>query len=356
MAYLKHFEMTNSARATANGLGREGTADISVVVPNYNHAALLPEAIASLRAQTLSPIEIIIVDDGSTDDSSAVIDGLAATDLRIRVIKLDSNRGAIAAINIGVGEARGRFLAMVAADDITQPDLFEVLHAALSVAPGAALASAEVKLIDMQGAGLGYRPPARPSFATRHFNPAETAALLRRIDNFILTGATLFDRRLLVEAGSLRPDLGSLADGYAAKQLALRHGFVFVPKVLAQWRINPAGLSRGTATQLESADALTRIATTAFASDPAFPATYAKSFESRWRFAVLRLALADPRATAKVIAHFSPGPRVLRKLFCSLAMFGRPGRCAALAWATLWYRPTSPMAVLMTHLARRRAN
>jgi hypothetical protein len=333
----------------------EGRNRVSVVVPNYNHAAVLPTAITSLQSQTLAPWEIIIVDDGSTDDSVAVIDRLADADHRIRVIKLASNQGAIVAINVGIDHARGQYIAMVAADDFVEANLIEVLHAALSAAPGAAFASGEVKLVDLlRGSCLGYRPPARPSFVSRYFNPTQAASLLRRIDNFILTGAALFERRLLVESGGLRPELGSLADGYVARRLALHHGFVFVPKVLAQWRISAAGLSRGTATQVDRADALTQAATTAFAADSVFPATYARKFEARWRFAVLRLALDDPGQAVDVISHFSPGPDLLRRHFKSVALFGYPGRLAALAWATLWYRPTSLSAVMLTHLSRLR--
>jgi hypothetical protein len=347
--------MANKFASNFGDIDIKGRSRVSVVVPNYNHARLLPTAIASLQSQTMAPWEIIIVDDGSTDESLAVIDRLASADHRIRALKLASNQGAIAAINVGIAQARGQYLAMVAADDCVEANLIEVLHIALSGAPGAAFASAEVKLVDLErGSCLGYRPPARPSFVARYFNPDQTALLLQRIDNFILTGAALFDRRLLVESGGLRPELGSLADGYAARRLALRHGFVFVPKVLAQWRISAGGLSRGTATQLDRANALTEAATAAFASDPVFPATYARKFQARWRFAVLRLALDSPGQAVDIISHFSPGPRAIRKHFKSVALFGYPGRLAALAWATLWYRPTSIPAVVLTHLSRLR--
>jgi glycosyltransferase involved in cell wall biosynthesis len=345
--------MNRDARAPIEEqMVRDMGADISVVVPNYNHATLLPLAVASLQAQSLSPLEIVIVDDGSTDNSPAVIDSLAASDARIRVIKCASNQGAIAAINLGVRQAQGRFLALVAADDIVEPNLLEVLRSALSAEPGAAFASAEVQLIDLQGRRLGFRPPARPSSIVRHFGPDQVAALLRRIDNFIMTGAALFDRRLFVDAGLLRPELGSLADGYAARRLALRHGFVFVPEILAWWRINPSGLSREAATQVASAEAIARAARNAFDSDPVFPPIYAKRFESRWRFAVLRLALENPRTAANAVAHFSPGPRALTWLFCAMAKQGRPGRLAALAWATAWYRPSSLLAIMATSVAR----
>jgi len=72
-------------------------ATVGAVVPNYNHARLIPEAIAALQAQTRPFDEIVVVDDGSTDDSIAVITRLAEADPRIRLIPHERNQGAVAA-------------------------------------------------------------------------------------------------------------------------------------------------------------------------------------------------------------------------------------------------------------------
>lgn len=87
---------------------------VSVVIPAFNYARYLPEAIASALAQPYSPLEVIVVDDGSTDETPAVLAGI--TDPRLRVIR-QQNAGLSAARNTGIREARHPFIAFLDADD-----------------------------------------------------------------------------------------------------------------------------------------------------------------------------------------------------------------------------------------------
>ncbi|MBV6496243.1 MAG: putative glycosyltransferase EpsE [Pyrinomonadaceae bacterium] len=94
---------------------------ISVIIPNYNYARYLPEAIESVLAQTHKNVEVIVVDDGSTDDSKEV---LASFGDRIRTI-FQQNQGVSAARNRGVAESNGDFLAFLDADDAFLPSKLE---------------------------------------------------------------------------------------------------------------------------------------------------------------------------------------------------------------------------------------
>jgi glycosyltransferase involved in cell wall biosynthesis len=95
---------------------------ISVIMAVYNGAALLPETLASLRAQTLTDWELVAVDDCSKDDSVAVLEALG--DPRIRVIRSDANGGPVVARNRAFAEARGRYVAGLDQDDISLPERF----------------------------------------------------------------------------------------------------------------------------------------------------------------------------------------------------------------------------------------
>ena len=327
---------------------------ISVVVPNFNHGDRLPAAIAALLGQSRPPDEIIIVDDGSTDASRDVIDGLARNDNRICVAIHSENRGAVAAMNTGLEMVTGSHVALVAADDLTRENLFERLAEALTSAPDAAFASAEVALADRNGTVRGIRPPARPSQVARYHGADEVRRFLRGMDNFVLTGAALFRSDLLLAAGPLREDLGSFADGFMVRKLALRHGFVFVPEVLAEWRVDPGGFSRATASDPARADALLHAAMSAITADSDFPSGYAARFADRWRFGVLRLAL-EGEGSSPMIAHYAPGPRAARGMFCQLARGGAVARLTANVWMTMAYRPTSFVRLLKTLMIRRRS-
>lgn len=101
----------------------------SVIVPIYNVGALLDECLASACTQTLSDLEIVCVDDGSTDDSGARADAWSSRDGRIRVLH-KQNGGLSSARNAGVDAARGEFLYFLDADDALEPDALERICAA----------------------------------------------------------------------------------------------------------------------------------------------------------------------------------------------------------------------------------
>ena len=91
-------------------------------MPVYNGAHCLPEAVESVLAQTLSNLEVLIVDDGSVDDSACVAERFAARDARVKLLRRESNRGPAAARNLALDTARGTWLAPVDADDEILPD------------------------------------------------------------------------------------------------------------------------------------------------------------------------------------------------------------------------------------------
>ena len=104
---------------------------ISVIVPVYNAAPFLARTVESVCAQTYRPLEILLVDDGSQDDSLALCRKLAAGDSRIRVLRKE-NGGASSARNLGVREARGEYVGFVDSDDLITPDMYERLAQALA--------------------------------------------------------------------------------------------------------------------------------------------------------------------------------------------------------------------------------
>jgi glycosyltransferase involved in cell wall biosynthesis len=90
---------------------------VSVVVPCYNRARLIPRAVKSVQEQNFESLEIVLVDDGSSDDTVGVVERLKTTEPRIRFLRHERNRGEAAARNTGVKNARGRYIAFLDSDD-----------------------------------------------------------------------------------------------------------------------------------------------------------------------------------------------------------------------------------------------
>lgn len=110
--------------------------EISVVIPSYNRAHLLPAAVGSATAQDFTDMEILIVDDGSSDDTKAVVADLRAEDPRIRLVEHVKNAGEAAARNTGLREAQGRYIAFLDSDDIWLEGKLKRQYALLQEAEG----------------------------------------------------------------------------------------------------------------------------------------------------------------------------------------------------------------------------
>lgn len=101
--------------------------EISIIVPAYNAGSYLPDCLESIIRQTFSNWELIIADDGSSDDTGNIADAFAANDGRIRVLHL-ARQGVSEARNSGLDNARGSFIAFVDSDDVLEPDYLKELY------------------------------------------------------------------------------------------------------------------------------------------------------------------------------------------------------------------------------------
>lgn len=115
------------------GISVEPAPLISVVIPTHNRSSLLRRSIQSVLAQTFRDFELFVVDDASTDDTSEMVRGFS--DPRLHYIRLEKNRRAAAARNVGIGQARGQFLAFQDDDDIWLPHKLETQLAELAKQP-----------------------------------------------------------------------------------------------------------------------------------------------------------------------------------------------------------------------------
>jgi len=322
---------------------------ISVVVPNFNHGNLLPRAVRALAHQNPPPHEIIIINDGSTDNSLNIIQSLQSSFRSIHAIHHKENKGVVAAMNEGLGVATGEFIYFAAADDFCLPYLFAIAGRALQKFRQAAFFCGRVVMVDASGKILGFRPFMLPSARAGMLTPADARDRLAVSDHWCVGPAVVYRRNRLLEMGGFNETMGSFTDGFVVRRLALEHGFYFDPAVAVAWQISPQSLSARTA--LSATENTKLIAQACTLVRMTFPidisGAYAELLDRRLRFNMARLWLVfsngpiDTAGLAQVL-RLSGFPRAVLHWMGRLP-FARP---MILIWMTLLLRPYGIGAVV----------
>lgn len=324
---------------------------LSAIIPNYNHGAYIHQAIDALNKQIPAPDEIIVVDDASTDNSLDMLAHLQALYPRLRIVALDKNGGAINALNRGLHEAKGEYIYFGAADDVTEPGLFEALFPLARAHPQVPFVSCAGMVEDVDTGHKSMRPPAMPAFQNAHFSPEQVRALFKRIDNWILTGSAIIRRDAMLAIGGLNPTLGAMADGYAMRHLAFAQGCCFSPHIGLVWRIRASGLSRTMAGNPAASIKALEDALEMMRADPAFPAWYPEVFARRWRFSIGRIALSDKAVNGAVLFQAVARNRLDSLILQLCIRFYRwGGRFFALGWLFLREYPMAVSDLIVTAL------
>jgi glycosyltransferase involved in cell wall biosynthesis len=206
---------------------------VSIIIPAYNAAATLPYTLESATGQTWPRKEIIVVDDGSTDDTAAVADRFASKGVKVVSIK---NRGLAGAVNYGYSKSQGDYIQELDADDILGPDKIERQLAARRVGDSTRL------LLSSPWAHFYYRT-SRARFVRNAFwqdlSPVEW--LMRKLgENLHMQNAMWLVSRELAEAtGGWDERLDYDQDGeYYARLVSLSAGTRFVPEGSVFYRLS----------------------------------------------------------------------------------------------------------------------
>jgi glycosyltransferase involved in cell wall biosynthesis len=215
---------------------------LSVVVPHYNHGKYVRQAIVAMLAQGLPPLEILLVDDASTDGSGPALEELAASGPLVKLHRNERNRGVGYTANRGLSLCRGDYVYMAAADDEVLPGFFAKAMAMAKEHPRAGLIYGQVALADETGNVLsvyGVSAWQTARFATpqqflRQHLEAEDPA-------HSLCGATIYRRDALQALGGYRAELGHWMDTFVARAIGLRHGVCYVPAPFMKWRYSEQG-------------------------------------------------------------------------------------------------------------------
>ena len=214
---------------------------VSVVIPTYNRAAFIAEAVRSVREQRFQDFEILVVDDGSTDETAQIVQ--AVGDPRVRYL-YQNNRGVAAALNTGWRAARGEFVARLDSDDRWLPTLLQELVAALDADPTLGVAYARAQGMDADGNLLPQLLGARERFA------GETLKSLVYGD-FICPMAVVIRRAALEAVSGYDESLIANEDWDVWIRIAQTYGIGYVPRVLAHYRFHAQNLTRSDSVRME---------------------------------------------------------------------------------------------------------
>jgi glycosyltransferase involved in cell wall biosynthesis len=213
----------------------------SIVIPSYNHAQFIRKAVYSVLTQTLTDLELIVVDDGSMDDTLAVLSTIS--DSRLTVIS-QSNQGAHAAINRGLKEAKGDYLSILNSDDFYHTQRLEKSLAVLDGNPQIGIVSSYIQIVDENDKNLGIKhgykdcPPwllENPERSFRADNDLKAALLT---ENYLSTTSNLvFPRPWLERVGEFRP-LRFAHDWDFALRMTRMAEVVLLPEPLLSYRVH----------------------------------------------------------------------------------------------------------------------
>jgi glycosyltransferase involved in cell wall biosynthesis len=211
---------------------------VSTIIPVFNRAAMLRDAVGCVLAQTYRPLEIIVVDDGSTDDTPLVCRELAAVNPDVVIAVRQANAGPGAAREAGRRQARGEFLQYLDSDDLLHPHKFQRQVAALREQPECGVAYCKTREYQM-----GQAPRERASFRTGERLDVLFPELL---SGRIWQTVTPLFRRTVSDAAGPWSDLRQEEDWeYDARVAALGTRLVWVPAFLADFRHHPGPRAGG---------------------------------------------------------------------------------------------------------------
>ena len=203
-----------------------------MIIPAHDHASYLPDAIDSALGQTLRPLEVIVIDDGSTDATPEV---LAAYGSRVRAFR-QPNRGVAAARNAGLAVARGDSVAFLDADDEWKPRKLERQIARLARDPALGLVHCAAERFDASGTIEPGRLTGMEGWVRRE---------ILRLDREVIAApgsSLLVPRRIALDLGGFDERLPPSEDWDFCCRVAAQHPIGYVPEVLVRYRQHGRGI------------------------------------------------------------------------------------------------------------------
>ena len=222
---------------------------LSILIPTRDRLALLKESLASARAQTLTDVEILVSDDGSSDATQEYVRTVAAGDTRVRLLAGNPRPGAFENIGYLIGHASGQVLTVLGDDDVLLPSFGMRLVQAFDD-PAVIVSYGMFGVIGQDGRHIPDRTAALRRFHRYHDTaPGRSIGdVVPALYGQLWLGSCVFKTESIQQLG-LDPRFGSAADWDLALRATARGASFFVPEVLWLYRDHPGTISRSTTAQ-----------------------------------------------------------------------------------------------------------
>lgn len=209
---------------------------VSGILCNYNHAHFIRDALDAMLQQSAPPKELIVVDDGSTDDSVAIVKAYQQRYPNVILARNERNLGWAPSANRALAMATGDYVYFGASDDHALPGLFEKTLAMVARYPDAGFCCSDPGTF-VGETGEVNENRLRLSAEPRYFSPDEVAAAIKRINPWLSSHSAIIRRSAILEAGGLQDPLRWHADFFVLYVTGLRYGLCYVPEPLAMLRV-----------------------------------------------------------------------------------------------------------------------
>jgi len=221
---------------------------VSVIIPTFNCAQYLPQAIDSVLNQSYQDFEIILVNDGSTDDTQVVVDSYSKKAFNTIHYIAQENKGLACARNVGIRNAHGNYLALLDADDVWLPKRLELGVAMLDAHPEIALVHANVVWMTEEGAVQSEAKRYRNTFSDQIVK----SLFLRNVH--ISCPTVLMRRECIDKVGMFDENLARLGceDRDLWVRIAGHYKIKYIPEVLAYYRLRKSGMSKDSVKMLQA--------------------------------------------------------------------------------------------------------
>ncbi|UWM74284.1 glycosyltransferase family 2 protein [Rhizobium sp. WSM4643] len=305
---------------------------VAVVIPAYNAGEYLAQTLQSVVDQTHKALEIIIVDDGSTDETPSICRRFAASDSRIRILSTE-NRGVAAARNTGIQASKSDFIAFLDADDLWHSTYIQRMLSALQPLPDAwGAVYALHRFIDTEGycTRSGSSLNARDSILNRHL-----------VFRFVGNGSGFMVRRAVIDK------IGGYDSSYARKGIGGCEDFDFelrtaehfkietVPLGLVGYRSHSAAMSSDRSRMARSLLAVTEQCIARNPELPAFVVSCARASAHLYAFSKFA-ALKDWSSAATSLKHIYHHSPMLASGILARLLFSKAGRATRRALSKVW--------------------